>query len=160
MVWQKNSPEAPGKSKAANQLGASGDLFLPKLKMEMISWQGIPLLLYPKMYASARQFMGKNTVLFVSHDMASVQPKLTPKDEDFRDMRQDLFNTSVLRNNFKIFRRKKEGNVFGRVGPVLKMLCWQTRQAVALGCEGEKWCALRWFYGCDRSCSVLLSVLP
>ena len=75
------------------------------------------------MYASARQCMGKNTVLFVSHDMASVQPKLTPKDEDFRDMRQDLFNTSVLRNNFKIFRRKKEGNVFGRVGPVLKMLC-------------------------------------
>ncbi len=52
-----------------------------------------------------------------------LQPKLTPKDEDFRDMRQDLFNTSVLRNNFKIFRRKKEGDAFGRVGPVLKMLC-------------------------------------
>lgn len=28
------------------------------------------------MYASARQFMGKNTVLFVSHDMASVKKYL------------------------------------------------------------------------------------
>ena len=117
-----------------------------------------------------RQFMEKNTVLFVSHDTAAVKslcnyaillekgnvkftgppkevtekyledmyeslqgksalytnmkntlpPELTPKDEDFRDMRQDLFNASVLRNDLKIFQFTEEGSAFGKGGATIE----------------------------------------
>ena len=50
----------------------------------------------------------------------TLPPELTPKDEDFRDMRQDLFNASVLRNDLKIFQFTEEGSAFGKGGATIE----------------------------------------
>lgn len=42
------------------------------------------------------------------------------RDEDFRDMRQDFFNASPLRNDIQVFRFDEQGAAFGKGGALIE----------------------------------------
>ena len=81
----------------------------------------------------------------VPHESSSAVPEtvsflLKAGAHDYRDMRQDIINTSTLRNDIEVFRFDEEGAVFGKGGATIEQVLL----------ENEKGAPLNWIVGGER----------
>ena len=81
----------------------------------------------------------------VPHESSSAVPErvsflLKAGTHDYRDMRQDIINTSTLRNDIEVFRFDEEGAAFGKGGATIEQVLL----------EDEKGAPLNWIVGGER----------